>query len=187
MTGLIIPKVFKVWPDEGFELLLPVEKDDHERSTFNGQPLTGAWTPMRVKRVREGKSGSIRKIGDFSKGSIGDLVLTGHAKMKVGTIFEQYGELLPLACDEGEYWTLNVTYFIDALDEERSVVLRAPDENRILLVDKYVFDGRTLENAMLFKIPQLRRGAFFVTDPFVKMIRSTGLVGLTFEQIWAPN
>jgi hypothetical protein len=37
----------------------------------------------------------------------------------------------------------------------------------------------------MFKLPQSRgRGAFYVTDPFVDLIRASGLTGLEFKRVW---
>jgi hypothetical protein len=182
-----IPKVFRIYHTEEVEYLLPVNDADYEYSTFDGEPRAATWTPIRMKHVREGSRGEKWVSGDFPAGGMGDLILNYRAKDRVGMILERYGELLPLMCEEQEYWTLNVTCFIDALDESKSVVLRATDEDRILLIDKYAFRSEALENAMLFKLPQLRRGAFLVSEAFVELIKSSGLTGLAFKQIWAPN
>ncbi len=125
--------------------------------------------------------------GDLPSSSIGDLVLNRKAKDTIGAFLEQYGELLPLACDDGEFWTLNVTCMIDALDEAKSSVMRSNDPGRLLMIHKYVFRPETLENAVIFRIPQYARGSIFVTTPFVELIKSSGLTGLTFKQIWAPD
>lgn len=183
----IITKVFRVYHTEEVEYLLPVNKADYDYSTFDGEPRAATWVPIQMKHVREGSRGEKWVFGDFPAGGVGDLILSQRAKNKIGMILERYGELLPLLCDDGEYWTFNVTCFIDALDEGKSVVLRATDEDRILLIDKYVFHGEALEDAMLFKIPQLRRGAFLASEKFVELIKCSGLTGLAFRQIWAPN
>jgi hypothetical protein len=99
---------------------------------------------------------------------------------------EEYGEFLPLKCDEGKFWTFHVTHFLDALDESASEVLRASDEpDYILMILKHVFRPEKLTGAWMFKLPQSEgRGRFYVTDPFVNLIRASGLTGLGFKRVW---
>jgi hypothetical protein len=52
------------------------------------------------------------------------LILSQVARDMLGEQLEAFGELLPLACDDGEFWTLNVTRLVDALDATGSELLR---------------------------------------------------------------
>ena len=114
------------------------------------------------------------------------LILGSAAKGKLGPQLERYGELLPLACDHGEFWTLNVTRLIDALDEANSQLLRASDTGTILMIQKHAFYSQEVEQPMLFKLPQMVRGLIYVTDPFVELVEESGLKGIEFVQLW-PN
>jgi hypothetical protein len=97
-----------------------------------------------------------------------------------------YGEFLPLACDEGKFWTFHVAHFVDALDEEASEVFRSSEDPKtILLILRHVFRPEKLTGDWMFKLPIARgRGSFYVTDPFVHMINASGLTGLKFKKIW---
>jgi hypothetical protein len=46
--------------------------------------------------------------------------MSKHAAESLRDYLSAYGELLPLACDEAEFWVLNVLKEVDALDYERS-------------------------------------------------------------------
>jgi hypothetical protein len=80
----------------------------------------------------------------------------------------------------------HVTHFVDALDENASDVLRASDDTHVvLMIHKHIFQPAKLTADWVFKLPQSRgRGAFYVTDPFVNLIRTSGLTGLEFKRVW---
>jgi hypothetical protein len=115
------------------------------------------------------------------------LLLDREVQERIGPYLEQYGELLPLVCDEGQFWTLNVTRIVNALDEDESEVLRASDTGAILMIKRHVFDPDRLRQAQVFKLPQLVRGLIYVTNDFVEVIKDSGLVGLEFLQVWSRN
>ena len=115
------------------------------------------------------------------------LMISRAAKEKIGARIEQYGELLPLDCDEGEYWTLNVTHLVNALEEARSKLLRSSVDGTILMIKQHFFNPAELGQAHIFKLSQFVRGPLFVTNPFVDLVRESELVGLDFVQVWAPN
>jgi hypothetical protein len=112
--------------------------------------------------------------------------MTDAARQKIGPRLEKYGEFLPLNCDEGKFWTFHVTHIVDALDEEASDVLRATaDPSVVLMIHRHVFRPERFKGDWMFKLPQSRgRGPFYVTDPFVDLIRGSGLTGLKFERLW---
>ena len=186
MMKFVIPKVFEVYPIEGVELVCPIKPYDYENFVFDGSPRKVIWKPTRVEIVREDLG---RKFvpGDLPSSSVGDLVVSRKAKDMIGAFLEQYGELLPLVCDDREFWTLNVTCMIDALDETKSVLHRSKQDGSILIISKYAFHPEALKTATIFRLPQYARGSFYVTTPFVELIKSSGLTGLTFKQIWAPD
>lgn len=97
------------------------------------------------------------------------------------------GEVLPLDCEEGDYFLFNVTTVTDALDEASSEIVRFPDGKRIMDIKRFVFVGAELEGADVFKLPQLPLGRVFVTDPFVQAVKHGGLVGFDFKWLWASE
>ena len=112
--------------------------------------------------------------------------MADRARQETGSYLEKYGEFLPLICDEGNYWTFHVTHFVDALDEKASEILRATDDpSLVLMIHKHVFRPEKLKGNLMFKLPQSRgRGPFYVTDPFVDLIRASGLTGIEFKRVW---
>ena len=115
------------------------------------------------------------------------LVLGEHARELIGSSLEQYGELLPLSCEGQRFWTLNVTSFVDALDEGASQVVRASETGRPLMIRRHAFKAEPLEGAEVFKLPQTPRGLIYVTESFSERLRDSKLAGLQLVQLWAPN
>ena len=177
--------VYRLRYAEGFEWLQPANQEDFELLRFDATSRTRSWKPVRMTRVRSSGTGRTLRPCDFPACSGGEMLMMGaEAKRRIGDILERDGELLPLKSDAGEFWTLNVTSVIDALDESKSEVLRASDTGRILMVKKPIFRASYLADANLFKLPQTVRGLIYVTTPFVDLIDSTGMVGLEFDRVW---
>lgn len=178
--------VYKIRPSERGECLQPIDPEDYKLFIFDGRPCARSWKPVAMKRLKDFGDGLPVQPVDFPTGSGGDdFPMTDAAKKGIGHYIETYGEFLPLTCDEGKFWTFHVTNFVDALDENVSSVLRSPDEpNRILMINRHVFRPEKLTADWMFKLPQSRRGPAYVTDPFVNMIRTSGLTGMEFKKVW---
>jgi hypothetical protein len=179
-------KVYKLVTGEGFEWLMPVEERDFDRLRFDGHSRAGDWKPVQMRRLMVSGEGRKLKPCDFPACS-SDLILSGRAKEEIGNQLQKYGELLPLACADGEFWTLNVTTLIDALDEGASQLVRATDGGRVLMIRRHVFKGPALEGAGLFKLPQIPAGSIYATDLFAERLKEHKLIGLAPTQVWAPN
>ncbi|GAA0960243.1 hypothetical protein GCM10009558_078910 [Virgisporangium aurantiacum] len=96
-----------------------------------------------------------------------------------------HGELLPLACADANLVVFNATRVIDALDEERSDVLRLGPA-QILDIRRAAFRGELLTGSAVFKIPQMLFGPLYFTSTMVERIRATGLhSGVTFREVGA--
>jgi hypothetical protein len=178
--------IYKIRHPEGYEWLLPVDRDHYDRLLFDGKPRRSTWQPIKMKRHRCTEDGRFLQACDFPGGGGAHLMMTSRARARIGPYLEKYGEFLPFDCDNGDFCTFHVTNFVDALDEHASDVLRSPsDSNVVLLIHKHVFRPEKLTDDWMFKLPQARgRGEFYVTDPFVNMIHASGLTGLDFRQVW---
>jgi hypothetical protein len=187
MTKEKITNVYKIRHGEGFEWLLPANEGESEMLIFDGKPRASSWKPVVMRRLRDFGDGSSVQPCDFPCGSGGTyLTMSEAAKQKIGSALKRYGEFLPLECNEGNFWAFHVTHFVDVLDKEASEVLRSPDDpNVILMIHKHVFRPEKLTTDWMFKLPQSRgRSAIYVTDPFVNLVRASGLTGLEFKRIW---
>jgi hypothetical protein len=98
--------------------------------------------------------------------------------------FEDSFKLLPIH----EYSTnravhlVYVTKVIDCLNEERSELLRASDDGRILLVTQHYFNMELLDNISIFKLPY--GGNVFVTETFIKKYYAAKLNDLQFRRVF---
>jgi hypothetical protein len=80
---------------------------------------------------------------------------------------------------------VNVTEIRDALDVERSEVVRF-SSGRVMRVVKYEFFADRLRGASIFRLPELARSDLHVTDDFVTRVSECRLTGFEFTPVW-PN
>jgi hypothetical protein len=177
-------KVYKPSPVEGYEWLQPVSDSDYDTLTFDGSPRAASWRPVRVTRLKQWEDGSRLLPSDFPVDA--GFAISRAAKEQLGSCLEEAGELLPLDCSDGDFWTLNVTRLVDALDETGSKMLRASDSGSILLIHRYRFHTERL-GSEIFKLSQTPRGLIYFTDAFVNRVKATTLKGLDFKLVWAAN
>ncbi|MBT9148172.1 MAG: hypothetical protein DDT32_01942 [Syntrophomonadaceae bacterium] len=183
--------VYELEGHDDYEWLLPVDEEDYKLLYFEGQPMANSWRPIKMERLKNDaditgrRRRRLLKESDFPTcGSNDMLVISQAAKDKIGSCLEQYGEILPLACDDGDFWVLNVTRLLDAFDEKNSEFIPG-DAGRILTIDKHVFYPSKLVGAPpLFKLSQKPYGSIYVMDSFVDMIKASGLKGLEFVKVW---
>lgn len=179
--------VYKIVPMERGEWLQTVNRDDYMLFVFDGRPRAATWEPVAMRRLKDFGDGLPVIPVDFPTGLGGSsMLMSDRARNLIEPYIEKYGEFLPLACDEGEFWAFHVTHFINALDETASTVAYASDDpSHVIMIHRYAFRPEKLTADWMFKIPQSRgRGHFFVTDPFVHMINGSGLTGLRFKKLW---
>lgn len=169
-------------PPGGFEWLLPTVSAHIDRVRFDGSSRARTWTPVHMTRMKEPDRGKRRKPSDFPFGT-NELVVSRPARDALREVLESHGEILPLACDDGEFWIVNVTTLAHALDLGRSDVMRADEDGRILMLNKPIFRNELLEKVELFKLPEIPVAHVFVTGRFVDRVRGSGLVGLDFKQV----
>jgi hypothetical protein len=102
-------------------------------------------------------------------------------------VLKDNGEILPLICSDGSYFAFNVTTIIDALDEEISLCDRFKSSGRIMQILTYQLFEDKLHGATIFKLPQVRRGAPYVTDEFLQRVADAGLTGFLFRHAWRSS
>jgi hypothetical protein len=123
---------------EGFEWVLPRDHVDFEIfRQFDGSRRTHSWQPVAVELLRIDDEGVPRQPADLPW--LGDhvLVLTSRAVRVLGEVLLPFGELLPLACADSELFVYNPLRVVDALDGERSKVVRF-SRGRVMDIRAYV-------------------------------------------------
>lgn len=146
--------------------------------SFDGTEKIKNWNPMKVKRMYDRKfsntPGLSPHIPVFDEKAIGvlDDLLIGNA------------EILPLDCEEGSFYAINVINVIDCIDYEKSQYKTFRDGKRIMRFIKYVFTERKIEGVNLFKIKDEPLKRPFVSEEFRKRVVDNDLTGFKFELAW---
>jgi hypothetical protein len=151
---------------------------------FNGNPIgrpiqevTIAWAPDSL-RIR---------VGDYHCVYPSVPVFSRKAVTAMSDLLEANGELLPIMISGEEFFLFNVTRIIDSVDVSRSKIFWSDDETEVLDIDVHVFFPERLEDAVIFKIPQLPTWEIYVTDTFVDRVKSARLKGFWFPLIWSTE
>lgn len=94
-------------------------------------------------------------------------------------LVENSVEYLPLDCDEGEFWLVNVLDVADCLDSEQSEFFTLEADGK-QGVRHYVHKPGCLEGHHIFRTPEHRYKRIFVSDEFKALVENSDLVGLKF-------
>ena len=149
---------------------------------LEGNSILDRWVPPVVNRIVD---------DELPQGELGDYPFLDGApalsKRSVDALLDMLSdsaELLPLVCDVGEYYVLNVTRIVDALDEAASELTRFESSGRVMEVVRHVFVSERLTGYTVFKIPQTPRAPVFVTEVFRRRVLAVGLRGFQFDLVW---
>ena len=161
------------------------EEINRSRDQFVGEPMAESWRPVEVAVFVDTRRDAHLPPSDFpSLGGLA-LVFSARAVEALADLLEGRGELLPLACEEGEYHGFNVTRLSDALDEERSEFKYFSDRE-IMDIERYEFVPERLAGETIFKLPQIPEMYEYVTDPLVERVREQGLTGFAWDRkVWS--
>ena len=163
-------------------LLNPVPECDIFRK-FDGSPLAPQWFPASITAADEDDASA--ELRDFAL--LGTVPIFSLRALDVLLdLLKANGELLPLRYPRREYFAYNVTLLLPALDESASTIERV-STGRILFIDKYVFRPGVLEGVVLFTIIQRPKAFVFLTDRFVKRVKSARLTGFSFPLLWTTS
>lgn len=161
-------------------ILLNSDQDLEALYGFNGTPIGPNWQPLSVEIFDD--NGQNRNLPRSDFPAFIAPVFSRRAVEALGSILSANGELLPLNCDEDDYFAFNVTQLVDALNEANSDVVRFSD-GRIMDIKRFGFDPDKLKTVDIFKIPQMPLGRAFVRDRFVQKVHDTGLTGFVFKSV----
>jgi len=103
------------------------------------------------------------------------------------TVLEENGELLPFESDIGTYFLYNIRTIVAGLDVEHSEC-EAFDDGRIFNINHYEFEPEKVEDLTIFRLG-IEPSQVYVTNAFVRRVRSSGLMGFEFIRVWPlpPN
>ncbi|MCX7429326.1 MAG: hypothetical protein NTW96_27345 [Planctomycetia bacterium] len=159
--------------------------------------LATNWRPPRVEIIHETYNDLPSDYPYFATPTYNHLPAFSRRAIDVlGDLIAGDGEILPVECDEGEFFVYNITRIIDLLDEERSAIDWMKDIDRtgprprlkpyaIATIRHFEIHKERLGDAAIFRLP---RDPFreYVTDVFHDRVEEAGLQGMEFKKVWPP-
>lgn len=103
----------------------------------------------------------------------------------LGPALKEGCEQIPLRCHGEALYAINVLKETKTFNPEQSI-LRALPNGRLMDVEEYVFCGSDNEQPNIFRIPGLYNKVY-VNQSFVDVVRSNGLKGFSFQEVWPVN
>ena len=177
--------IYQPLVSKGYEWINTCDPMDYEVFwSFDGSRRAEKWKPIEVRRVRADKRQEF-KASDFPW--LGDhaLIMRARALEMLRGVLEPHGEILPLTTDDGvKLFVFNVTTVLDALDEDRSSIMRVPGTQKIMRIRKAAFHASLVRDAEIFRLPH-RASPTYVNRRFVDAFNRAGLVGLDFNLVWS--
>lgn len=174
-------RIWKLMPDSNnfnnFDVIFDNDRDFLiDDASFAGSPIEG-WEPLSVTVDEE------IRVGDMQSLDGGLPVMNQKAIDVLADLLEGRVQILPLDYKSGEYYILNILNVVDAINYEKSEVVRF-SSGRIMRFEKYDFVAEKVLHEPIFKIPDERRRAPFVTDEFRDRVLAHNLVGFEFTEVW---
>jgi len=147
---------------------------------LDGSPRLATWRPVEFNLVRhDGRRKLVSVDAPWYVSSL--LIFKPKVIHAIGDYLKDYGEFLPLICEDAKIVMYNPTRVIDALDEQKSTITRF-DDGRIMMIDKHVFHADKIADVDVFKLP-MRASATYVSQRFADIWASHGLTGLDFVPV----
>ena len=182
---ILIMKVYEPLITNGYEWVNCCDDADYEVFlAWDGSQQGQRWNAVKVRRVRADERQEF-KPSDFPWLGSHALVMRRRAVDALRNILVAHGEVLPLATEDVELYVFNARA-IDALDEERSTIIRFPETNRIMRLKKVTFVEAAISDAEIFRLPH-RASPTYVSQRFVDRVKDAGLVGLQFKNVWSST
>jgi len=151
--------------------------------SFDGSLFGASWKPLLVELVDE----SPYLCGDFAtlETVLGVLVCNEKAITCLLPCLNEEIEILPLTVvnHSESYFIINILNVVDCLNEARSRIIRSVFSGRIIAIEEYDFFDAKINNALLFKVPQVVRKTVFSTSAFKGIVQDNRLSGLEFRPV----
>lgn len=145
---------------------------------FNGKRISGIWNPIEVVAYVD------TKIGDSLYLFPGGPIFSERAVEVLKEFLEDRAEILPIKYNKGSFYVINITNVIQAVDIDKSKVVRFPSSGRIMKFESIAFFKEKLDNQPIFKISELPRTQVFVSDSFRESVINNNLTGFKFTEVW---
>ncbi len=177
-------KIFQAFGGTRREIVHTIMPLDPGVKLLDGTRRKESWTPFPVKIIKNDEYGRPYTRSLCPSLCMGHaLILREEAVLRLRPFLSDFGEFLPLQCDEPlQVW--HPLRVIDAVDLNECQTWRFSD-GRIMNIESYFFIRERLEGIEIFKIPHLNPCPIFFTEKAKDII--TGEVGddLLFKQVWS--
>ena len=170
---------YKVFCEDDYEIINPINKNDYDLlNSFDGISRKDIWHDFEVTFEAADK-GKGKKKSDFPWYMSSVLILQENVILKMKDFFEANGELLPIhSSDNKKLFAFNCN-MVDALDEEKSDIIRLGSSGKILLVKKTIFKNEKEIQADIFRL-NYKSSPTFVSEKFIEMYKKYNFCGLKF-------
>jgi hypothetical protein len=176
-------RVYEPAVANGWEWALPLDESSNLTiAEAFGKPIEATWTPIEMRVLRQDERGRPWKEADMPWMGEHLLVLRPRAVSALRDLCLQAGELLPLTCIDADLVAWNVTTVVNALDQEKSKVLRFPS-GRVMSIKQARFKPEVVDGLVAFRIPEVRT-SIFVGSALVERVKEAGLTGTRFKEVW---
>jgi hypothetical protein len=179
-------RIYTPAPPEGVEWLTlrDSDPDQWEMLSVLSGPVGSAWQVPQMSFIRQREDGSPRRYSDCPWCLHSVLIVRDRALPSLRPVLGRYGEILPLRCEE-PVSLFNATMILDALDEDRSEIVRF-DNGDLLEIERHVFRPDVIGNSEVFKLP-VRASSIYLQETVVRRIGEIGLVGVAFDLVWTDE
>lgn len=141
---------------------------------FRGERVSHLWNPIPVRHEKAEKEGDFPSLpGGMPP------VFTRHALDVLYPFVKDDIEALPLECEEGELYAINVLSILDCLDHLRSDIETLP-EGYPVRVRRLVLQEGCLGERHIFRLREFSGTRYYITDKLKTIIEQNGLEGLQF-------
>ena len=151
---------------------------------FDGTPKADGWWPRIMVSNNDGPIGTY-----VDKLSADVIIMEQQGIRKLEHLFGPM-EVLPLQCNFGDYWAINLLTVLDCVDYEKSkfkcfrstpVVNGRP---HILKFEELVFLPEKIRGHHVFKIIDKPKSMILVDDVFVQAVKDNHITGFKFDFVW---
>lgn len=174
--------VYEPYFEPGYDWAMPagsVEPILDLKTRRRGDP----WKPLWMYMTTTDAQGRPRQRADMPWHGHGTLVLTAKARQVLEKALGDDAELLPAYDTQGQdLWLVHAWRVVDALDEERSDVVRFTS-GKIMTVRRFALRAGAVAGLRCFRLPE-QLATMLVTSEVVAAVRSAGLHGTTFRPVW---
>lgn len=180
-------------------LLMPRERDADALDLFDASGPIANWTPVTVfggnehthyykdgraiarKKVRPYKERPVSET-DFPYLGAGVPCFSGRAWDLLRPLIAEHAQALPLICDDGEFWAINVlTTLPETFDWDRAEYKRLQTTQRYVWLDRVVLRSSRRSWPPIFKLGEpVDTVRTYVSEEFKRAVEAFRLVGARF-------